>query len=321
MMLTERPFDTGSIRLNLAEGPDAGPPMVLLHGASARWQGWDPVLASLTTEWHVYAPDLRGHGRSDRASGHYRLSDYAGDVSALLEREIGAPALVYGHALGALVALVVAAQRPDLVRAVIVGDSPLTLDGLRAHADAQRPMTQAWRAMIVAGMDAAAVARALRDVRVPAADGTTVPTSAVVPEDSGWYESMAENLLALDPDQLGAILDRFDDSFEGFDMDALLPRITCPVLLLQADPDAGGLLAYADVGRAIRLLESPAHVRLKGVGHGLHLQDPARVLVAVWPFLEGIHRYETGGSTLDEGEGTDWDEERPSAAGPGGVAP
>jgi hypothetical protein len=39
MMLTERPFDTGSIRLNLAEGPDAGPPMVLLHGASARRQG------------------------------------------------------------------------------------------------------------------------------------------------------------------------------------------------------------------------------------------------------------------------------------------
>jgi pimeloyl-ACP methyl ester carboxylesterase len=311
-MLTERTFDTGSIRLNVAEGPDAGPPMVLLHGGSARWQGWEPLLASLTTRWHVYAVDFRGHGRSDRATGSYRLADYAADTIALLEGEIGAPTLLFGHSLGAQVALVVAAERPDLVRAVIVGDSPLTLDGLRAHVESQRPMTEAWRALIVAGLDRAEMTRALRDVPVPTPDGSLTPMSSFIAEESGWYESMAENLLALDPDQLSAVLDRFDDSHAGFDVEALFPRISCPVLLLQADGDVGGLLGYPDVGRALRLLESPAHVRLKGVGHGLHLQDPARVLVAVWPFLEGIHRYETGESILDEEEAIDSDARRPS---------
>jgi hypothetical protein len=37
-MLTEKTFDTGSLKINFAEGPANGMPLVLLHGGTARWQ-------------------------------------------------------------------------------------------------------------------------------------------------------------------------------------------------------------------------------------------------------------------------------------------
>ena len=125
-MIQERQFHTGVVALNDAEVPGSGPPLVLLHGGSASWRSLELLLPDLAVHWHVYALDLRGHGTSGRVPGHYRLSDYADDVSAFLARTVGGPATIYGHSLGGIVALLVAAHAPALVRAVVVGDAPLT---------------------------------------------------------------------------------------------------------------------------------------------------------------------------------------------------
>ena len=71
----------------------------------------------MALRWHVYAPDLRGHGASSWTPGRYRLWDYAADMVSLLERVIGEPAVIVGHSLGGEVAIIVASERPDLVRA------------------------------------------------------------------------------------------------------------------------------------------------------------------------------------------------------------
>jgi len=68
-MFKERTFDTGEVILNYAEGPASGPPLVLLHGFTGRWQGFLPLLPALSLRWHVYAPDYRGHGKSGRVAG------------------------------------------------------------------------------------------------------------------------------------------------------------------------------------------------------------------------------------------------------------
>ena len=63
-MLTERYFHTGIVTLmDSAEGAATGPPLVLLHGGSARWQSALPLIPDLSEQWHVYVPDLRGHGQ------------------------------------------------------------------------------------------------------------------------------------------------------------------------------------------------------------------------------------------------------------------
>lgn len=79
-MLTERQLDTGAVTINYAEGPKGGPPLVLLHGVTSRWQVWLTSLPPLMLRWHVVAADLRGHGRSGRVPDQYGLMDYTESV-------------------------------------------------------------------------------------------------------------------------------------------------------------------------------------------------------------------------------------------------
>ena len=69
---------------------------------------------------------------------------------------------------------------------------------------------------------------------------------------------------------------------------ALLQRITCPTLLLQADTKLGGLMSDSDVALAKQLLAHPVHVRFDTLGHGLYMQNPEPVLRAVTNFLDSL---------------------------------
>ena len=84
-MWTEQFVESGNSRLNLASGPASGPPLLLLHGVTRRWQDFLTLTSALTERWQVNALDFRGHGRSSRCSGAYRVLDYAGDVIRLLQ--------------------------------------------------------------------------------------------------------------------------------------------------------------------------------------------------------------------------------------------
>jgi pimeloyl-ACP methyl ester carboxylesterase len=132
-MLTERRFDTGEVKLNYAEGSDSGPLLVTVHGGASHWQGFEAIIPALAARWHIYALDLRGHGRSGWTPNRYTLDDYTADLLAILERRIGQTAVLFGHSLGGMIALLAAARAPQAVRAVILGDTPLVLAGLRAH--------------------------------------------------------------------------------------------------------------------------------------------------------------------------------------------
>jgi pimeloyl-ACP methyl ester carboxylesterase len=98
------------------------PPIVLLHGLANRWQAMAPLVPELSRSWHVLAPDLRGHGSSPRAE-RYTVRLCSADVAALMASRGLAPVVIYGHSLGGLVGLELAARWPSAVRAVIVGDS------------------------------------------------------------------------------------------------------------------------------------------------------------------------------------------------------
>ena len=105
-------------------GDEHGRPLVLLHGLSANSTSWCPVIERTASGWRSHALDFRGHGRSDRTPGRYRLDDYLDDADRLLQ-VIGEPAVVIGHSLGAIVAAALAQDRHPLVAAVFLEDPPL----------------------------------------------------------------------------------------------------------------------------------------------------------------------------------------------------
>lgn len=112
--------------INVLEGPNSGPPLVLIPGMLDVWQSYLAVLMPLAQHFRVLCMDLRGHGESGRAR-RYRVVDYAGDVISLIEELVGRPVYIAGQSLGGLVAVCTAARRPDLVKAIACEDAPFFL--------------------------------------------------------------------------------------------------------------------------------------------------------------------------------------------------
>ncbi len=126
-MMEEHIFDSGTVAINYAEGPPNGLPLVLLHGGGASWHSLLTVIPDFIHTWHIYAPDFRGHGRSGRVPGAYRWVDYVQDTTAFLRHHFSEPAILWGQSFGATVAVGVAAQAPDTVRAIVLEDPWLDL--------------------------------------------------------------------------------------------------------------------------------------------------------------------------------------------------
>lgn len=131
----EKKFAASAVEINYAEGPDNGPPVVLIHGLGGRWTNWEPVMHGVAGQWHVYAIDLRGHGDSGRVSNGYGFNDYSIEVIEFLRKVVGRPAYLVGHSLGGVTAASVCASAPDLVAAAVLEDPPLYIaDGLTSRA-------------------------------------------------------------------------------------------------------------------------------------------------------------------------------------------
>lgn len=100
----------------------SGPPIVLLHGIGDSSATWEHIIPALARNHLVIAPDLLGHGQSDKPRADYSVAAYANGVRDLLA-VLGAPrATLIGHSLGGGVAMQFAYQFPERTeRLVLVG--------------------------------------------------------------------------------------------------------------------------------------------------------------------------------------------------------
>lgn len=111
-------------RLDVHEsGPEDAPLVVLVHGALDRGTGMAKVARRLDHRVRVLRYDRRGYGRSRPHPGPFTLSANADDLVELLA---GRSAVLVGHSLGSHVVLRVAADHPELVRAVVAYEPPLS---------------------------------------------------------------------------------------------------------------------------------------------------------------------------------------------------
>ena len=125
-----------------AAGPQGAPRVVLLHGFPEAAFAWDGVMARLAGRVHCVAPNLRGFERSSAPAEveAYRPRHLMDDVQALIE-QLGAPVdLLVAHDWGGAVAWNLAAQRPGLMRRLMIINSPHPATFLRElrHNPAQR---------------------------------------------------------------------------------------------------------------------------------------------------------------------------------------
>jgi pimeloyl-ACP methyl ester carboxylesterase len=293
-MLTEKTVQVGEVTINFAEGPPSGSPFLLLHGGGDRWQYLLPIIPSLALRWHLFALDLRGHGKSGRVPGAYRPEHYAADVVAWMDRHLAEPAILFGHSLGGWAALMAAAQRAEKVRALILGDPPLNIERFRAieGSEARIGMWRTMQGLGRADLSVPELADALADLpaQVPGQDqpGRLGDLPGM---DAAYVRGWAKHLSQADPDAISYHAGgRIHEYVEQADLDGALGKILCPVLLVQADPSRGGLVTDSDAERVLSLLADGLHVKLEGAGHGLGLSSwqVAPLLRALTNFVESL---------------------------------
>ena len=103
-----------------------GPVILLIHGMAGSATTWRQVLPALSRQFTVVAPDLLGHGRSDKPAGDYSLGAFAGMLRDLLVALGHDRATIVGQSLGGGVALQLAYQHPEFCeRLVLVGSGGL----------------------------------------------------------------------------------------------------------------------------------------------------------------------------------------------------
>jgi 3-oxoadipate enol-lactonase len=111
------------IRLNIRlDGPDAAPPLVLLHALGNDSTLFDPIMP-LLPGLRILRPDLRGHGASDVPAPPYTMGALIHDVERLMDQCTMKDAVVLGVSLGGLIAQGLAIKRLDLVRAMVLSNT------------------------------------------------------------------------------------------------------------------------------------------------------------------------------------------------------
>lgn len=150
---TARTYFSERLRLHYVDwGNPGAPPLLLLHGGRDHCRNWDWVAAHWRKDWHVIAPDLRGHGDSQWSpDGNYSMSGYIYDLAQLIHQQNLAPVTIVAHSLGGNIALRYAGIYPETVRKLVaiegLGPSPKMIaerarktigDRMREWIDEQR---------------------------------------------------------------------------------------------------------------------------------------------------------------------------------------
>jgi len=254
-------------------GDPGGSPVVMLHGFLDLSWGWDAMarpLAARLPGRRLIAPDLRGHGDTDRvgAGGYYHFFDYVADVDALVERLGGTIDLV-GHSMGGSVAGYYAGARPSRVRrlALLEGQGPPDQSDSALPERAARWM-DSWRevrrapAKIMASLDDAAARLRKHDARLSLDDARTLARHGThdVPGGVVWKHDPLHATMGPYPFRL--------DSAASF-----WRRITAPVLVVDA-AESRLRLPDAELARRRATLASHRHVTLADAGHMLQRHQP-----------------------------------------------
>ena len=245
------------------------PPVVLSHGATNAGLCWVRAAKALESDYDVIMPDARGHGLSEAPESGYNSAHRAADLAGFIQALKLDKASIGGHSMGADTSFYVAANYPDLVRCAILEDPPFWID--------RGPASAAGAAEGMARMrQSAAERKAMTREEIIAAGMKECPSWA--DEEFGpWANSKQRVSLNL----FGGTLVSSDQQpwEDGF------KRITCPTLLITADPAKGAIITPAVEQMAARSLPSLKVVNLSGAGHNIRREEFDGFMDAVRAFL------------------------------------
>jgi pimeloyl-ACP methyl ester carboxylesterase len=242
------------------------PAVVLAHGFSDSGLCWTPVAQALEAEYDIIMIDARGHGQSDAPLAGYGPVEHAADICGVIEQlGLQRPA-VLGHSMGGTTTIALAGLYPNVPGAILIEDSapfnsppatsPGTEDRLaRIHQWIQEIKTKPRAEMI-------AIQRA---------------------ENPDWPEAefgpWADAKLAMSLN----VLNRSENAL--IDWQHVLPQISCPALLMTADPERGAGVTDERAREMQAIIPQLQVAHIAGAGHNIRREQFEQFIAVVRPFL------------------------------------
>lgn len=279
-------FISQRLRLNYVDwgNPDA-PPLLLIHGGRDHARSWDWVAEELRDDWHIIAPDLRGHGDSAWSpDGNYEMSAFVYDIAQLIHQLNLAPVSIIAHSMGGNIATRYAGLYPENVKKLV------NIEGLGLS-----PAMQAER-------DALGIQKRFRQW-IEDKRNAAGRTPKRYPNIEAAYERMKSENAYLTDEQARHLtvhgisrnedgtwswkFDNYLNIWAMFDMPredllAIWEAITCPMLLLYGEkswasnPEKDGRIEHFPTAKV---------VEYENAGHWLHHDQFDRFMADVKAFL------------------------------------
>ena len=250
-----------------AEQAGAGPDVVLVHAGVADGRMWDRQWVDWPEGYRVTRVDLRGFGRSDPPSGSF---SHASDVLGVLDALRIDRAVLVGASFGGLVALDLAAARPERVVSLVLADAALPDHPWSAEVQAFGAAEH--EALEAGDLDGATEVNV--EFWLPAASEAV---RAVIREQQ-------RTAFALQIDAPG----NAEDELLSDDLPSRLETLAVPALVAVGESDHADFRAIAD--RLASTLRDARRVTIPGAGHLPSLEQPEAFDAFVLPFLEEVSR-------------------------------
>src|SRR5213080_1600220 len=267
---TSHTYFSQRLRLHYVDWGNASkPPLLLVHGGRDHCRNWDWTAEALRDDWHVIAPDLRGHGDSQWSTdGNYTMAGYIYDLAQLVHQQRLAPVTIIAHSLGGVISLRYAGLYPDTVKRIVaiegIGPSPERLAEHRARTIVQRMdewireqrMTSGRLPRRYASIEDAFKRMQEENPHLTAERARHLTAHGVNQNEDGTYSWKFDNYVRA----------WFPYDMSSRDSQALWERIACPTLLLYEEESRAG--NPADDGRD-RPFRHATSIGVEGAGHWL----------------------------------------------------
>jgi pimeloyl-ACP methyl ester carboxylesterase len=260
------------IKIHYYRSGGAKPPIVLCHGATDNGLCWTPITRVLEENYDVIMPDARWHGFSDGpAEGNSpdcQVEDLVGFVQALkLEKPV-----LMGHSMGANTVLKAASRYPELARAAILEDPPLREPQEIESSGQAQPFVERMRQSVLGykAMSREGLIEMIHSQAPAWSEDELGPwADAKLQVSLNFMETRRNRPMPDSP---------WDD----------LAKITCPVLLITADPERGAIITPEVAQRASQVLPSIKVVRIHNAGHSIRREAFGFYMAAVKGFLSQV---------------------------------
>lgn len=254
-----------------------GPPAVLVHATGFCARVWAPYAQRLGSSFHVIAPDMRGHGDSDKPAGPYRWQDLGADLAGLLDALDLRGALLMGHSAGGTAAVVAAAERPGRVSRLVLLEPTILLSRRARTGEPGPQMAQRARRRRAVWDGREQMAQAYR-TRETFAGWDEVSFRAYV---EGCTADRADGTVGLKcPPEIEA---QFYENREAFDPWPYVQGLACPTLVVLGEK--GVPLGSEPVKRWRALRPQDTVLSVPGSSHFVPQEKPHEVVEAVRGFL------------------------------------